>query len=209
MPPKTKYTKDEIISAAYELAREEGLDNVAARGVGKKLNTSATPIFTFFNSMEELKAEVIKKAESEYISYMDGVLDYPLVFKEYGLRWIRYAKENPKLYRLLFIGTNSAVSLFRKDLHESLDPVIESIKQTFDIDYGDAKFIFNQMTIYAHGLADFYINNPRLFNDEQISSYLSRVCVSLAMGIKINNGTIEINTAQNIIKDVFSTQKKG
>ncbi len=209
MPPKAKYTKEEIIDAAYEIARKEGPDNVAARAVGKRLNTSSTPIFTFFNSMDELKAEVIKKAESEYIRYMDGVLDYPLAFKEYGLRWIRYAKENPKIYRLLFLGTNNAVSLYRDSFRELLDPIIGTITETFDIDYADAKMLFNQMVIYSHGLADFCISNPDLFTDEQINSGLSRICTSLATGIKISNGTVNMDETQKMIKQTFNTAKKG
>ena len=39
MPPRPKYTREEIIRAAYELTREKGIDAVAAREVGKRLNT--------------------------------------------------------------------------------------------------------------------------------------------------------------------------
>ena len=56
MPPKPKYTKEEIVNAAFELTREKGIDMVAAREVGKRLNTSPSPIFTVWNGMEELKA---------------------------------------------------------------------------------------------------------------------------------------------------------
>ena len=51
MPPKPKYTKEEIVNAAFELTREKGIDMVAAREVGKRLNTSPSPIFTVWNSM--------------------------------------------------------------------------------------------------------------------------------------------------------------
>ena len=58
MPPKPKYTKEEIIQAAFELTREKGIDAVVAREVGKRLNTSSSPIFTVWSSMEQLKGEV-------------------------------------------------------------------------------------------------------------------------------------------------------
>ena len=54
MPPRPKYTKEEIVDAAFELTREKGIDSVVAREVGKRLNTSSSPIFTVWNSMEEL-----------------------------------------------------------------------------------------------------------------------------------------------------------
>ena len=40
MPPKPKYTKEEIIAAAFELVREAGSDALTAREVGKRLSTS-------------------------------------------------------------------------------------------------------------------------------------------------------------------------
>ena len=46
MPPKPKYTKEEIVAAAYEITREKGIDAVVAREVGRRLNTSSSPIFT-------------------------------------------------------------------------------------------------------------------------------------------------------------------
>ena len=54
MPPKAKYTREEIIQKAFEMAREKGIDSVVARELGKELGTSSSPIFTAFKNMEEL-----------------------------------------------------------------------------------------------------------------------------------------------------------
>ena len=61
MPPKAKYTRENIVDAAFEVARKGGLDAVMARDVAQKLGTSTSPIFTAFSSMEELKALVSEK----------------------------------------------------------------------------------------------------------------------------------------------------
>ncbi len=60
MPPKVKFQKKEIIEAALEIAGEQGIEAVTAREVAKKLQVSVGPIFTYFSTMEELKAEVYK-----------------------------------------------------------------------------------------------------------------------------------------------------
>lgn len=44
MPPKAKYTRDEIIAIAYELVREQGVEALTAREVAKRLGTSPSPI---------------------------------------------------------------------------------------------------------------------------------------------------------------------
>ena len=44
MPPKVKVTKDMVIDAAFEIAREAGAENINARTVAKKLNCSTQPV---------------------------------------------------------------------------------------------------------------------------------------------------------------------
>ena len=66
MAPKAKYTKEMIINSAFELVREQGISALSARSLAKKMNASSQPIFTYFNNMEEVKAEVIKKAKEVY-----------------------------------------------------------------------------------------------------------------------------------------------
>ena len=58
MPPKPKYTKEEIINVALDMVREKGADSLTARDLGAKLGTSSRPIFTAFENMEDLKNAV-------------------------------------------------------------------------------------------------------------------------------------------------------
>ena len=48
MPPRPKFTREDIIEKAYELARKNGIESVVARELGKQLGTSSSPIFTAF-----------------------------------------------------------------------------------------------------------------------------------------------------------------
>ena len=48
MPPKPKFTREQLVDAAFELVREQGVDALVARELAKRLNTTTTPIFTFF-----------------------------------------------------------------------------------------------------------------------------------------------------------------
>ena len=53
MPPKAKFTKQQIVDAALEIFRDEGMEKLTSRNLGKKLGSSACPIFTVFSGMEE------------------------------------------------------------------------------------------------------------------------------------------------------------
>ena len=53
MPRQYLYTRDQILAAALDLTRREGISALTARALGKQLGTSAKPIFGQFESMEQ------------------------------------------------------------------------------------------------------------------------------------------------------------
>ena len=62
MPPKVKFQKEEIVAAAADVAREKGAQAVTARDVAAKLGVSTRPIFTYFDTMDQLKEAVYEYA---------------------------------------------------------------------------------------------------------------------------------------------------
>ena len=58
MPPKVKFTKEEIVNAALNVARAKGAQGVTTRDIAAELGVSTRPIFTYFKSMDEVHAEV-------------------------------------------------------------------------------------------------------------------------------------------------------
>jgi len=91
MPPKPKFTKEEIVAAALELVSEKGLEALTARDLGKRLGSSARPIFTVFNSMEEVQEAVRAAALKRFESYAEKAMDYTPVVKQVGMQMILFA----------------------------------------------------------------------------------------------------------------------
>ena len=48
MPPKPKFTREEVVDKAIELIKDKGIEALTARELGAKLGSSARPIFTVF-----------------------------------------------------------------------------------------------------------------------------------------------------------------
>lgn len=65
MPPKPKFTREEVVDTAIELIKDKGIEALTARELGAKLGSSARPIFTVFRNMEELISDVRKSVQSE------------------------------------------------------------------------------------------------------------------------------------------------
>ena len=51
MPPKAKYTREEIIETALNIVAEKGKSALNARDLGAALGTSTRPVFTAFKNM--------------------------------------------------------------------------------------------------------------------------------------------------------------
>lgn len=199
MPPKPRYTKDEVVGAAFALTRERGIGAVTAREVGKRLGASVAPIFTVCGSMEQLREEVRTLARQAYRKYMEGIFDYSPAFKEFGMRWVRFAAEEPNLYRLLFLvkqEEESPYTHFRKEFAGILTPLIGEIMGAFDLPEEDAVGLFDQMAVFANGLAAFVITDGSSFSEAQVSQSISQVCISLVIGDKLRRGTIDMPTAR-------------
>ena len=70
--PKLKFTKEIIVNAAYDILKEEGFENISARKIAKKLNCSTAPIYFNFETVEEVKKEVINLCEKKLNKYLYG-----------------------------------------------------------------------------------------------------------------------------------------
>ena len=97
MPPKPKFTKEELVQTALELAREGGLEMVVARNLGKKLNTAPSTIFTHFSSVEEIRQAVIQAAREIYNGYVEEGLKMVPPMKGFAVQYIRFAMEESNL----------------------------------------------------------------------------------------------------------------
>ena len=59
MPPRAKFSREEITDAAFAIVRAEGMQALTARSLGDALGSSARPIFTVFQNMEEVQAAAL------------------------------------------------------------------------------------------------------------------------------------------------------
>ena len=153
MPPKFKFTKEEIINAALDLTRENGISSVTARRLGEKLGSSAKPIFSLFKNMEEVQGEVLKKADNLYNSYLREGMDkgkFP-PYKASGMAYIRFAMEEKELFKLLFMRDRSHEKI--SEQNEEIKPLIELIMKNTGSSEEEAYLFHLELWIYVHGIA--------------------------------------------------------
>ena len=177
MPPKPKFTKEEIVAAALELVSEKGMEALTARELGDRLGSSARPIFTVFNSMEEVQEEVRAAALRRFESYAEKAMGYTPVFKQVGMQMILFAIEEPKLYQLVYMSENAGATDF-DSIVERLGDVAHLCVDVIQRDYGlsekDAKVLFEHVWIYTFGIGALCATGMCRFSQEEIIQMLGQ-----------------------------------
>lgn len=186
MPPKTKFTKEQIIEVALALVKEEGIEALTARSLGKRLGTSSCPIFTIFANMDELRQAVIQQAQQVYKGYIEKGLQERPAFKGVGMQYIQFAQYEPELFRLLFMRATLSqhIDQLLPLLDENYDLILSSVQDAYGLSTEKAQRIYLHMTIYTHGIATFLLQQSYRFTQEEVSQMLTEVFMSLLMRMK-------------------------
>ena len=185
MPPKVKFQKEEIIEAAVNITREKGISAVTAREVGAVLGVSSRPLFTYFDTVDELKREVFDYAKKLYQDYVKEGLTAEIPFLGVGQNYIRFAKEEPELYKYLFlnppVGVNgSAMEVLRL----SQELVRESLMRIYHMDGDTADKYFRDLWLVAYSLTTLIVTGNCPYTDEEISALFTEFSVSICKAYK-------------------------
>lgn len=187
MPPKAKFTREQIVDTALKIVENEGLECLTARNLGNKLGSSPRPIFTVFNNMDEVICNVTKKADDIYTAYVNDGLKEPLPFKGVGMSYARFAMERPKLFQLLFMKEQQKVPNMRtvlRGIESSYDKILFSICTNYEISVDTAQKLYLHIWIYTHGIAVLIATKVCNFSTEEISQMLTEVFTSLLIRAK-------------------------
>lgn len=191
MPPKPKFTREEIVDAAMKIAAERGMKALTSRELGAALGSSARPIFTVFKNMDEVKTEVRRAALRCFEDYAKKAEGYTPAFKQVGLQMILFAKEQPELYRLLFMSENFGAEGF-DDIYGNLgataDDCIGYIRRDYGLNAEEAMTLFRDTWIFTYGVGSLIASGVCRFSENDIQDMLSREFVALLELIRSDRG---------------------
>lgn len=169
MPRKALFTKEYITEKALNLVRNEGIEALTARELGKILGSSSRPIFTVFRNMDEVETEVHTAARKMFSDYVSDVTDYHPAFKEFGLRTIRFAREEKHLFHFLFLSKDAENEVLYPKAKECLNDTCRE----FGITKRQSERLFRQMWTFTCGLALISTKDADIYPDKLVSEMLS------------------------------------
>ena len=187
MPPKAKFTKEEIIQAAISIVERDGADALTARSLASALGSSARPIFTVFSGMNEVNDAVCTYAKAVYAEYVNSGLREEKAFRGVGKAYIRFAAERPRLFQLLFMREQSRLpdqNSILVGIEEHYTEILHSITQEYGVDDDTAARLYFHIWVYSHGLAVLLATRMCAFSAEEITKNLTEVFRALVIKTK-------------------------
>jgi AcrR family transcriptional regulator len=154
MPPKIRFSKADILHVAFNITREKGIDAVNARAIAKELGCSTQPVFRAFHTMEQIKLEMMRMSMNHYSDRIIHAEAYhDKLYLGTGIAYIDFARDEPELFKLLFMRDRHADKTESELKDQSLDYVIRLVIKRTGLTPEKAMSFHKHLWVTAHGLA--------------------------------------------------------
>ncbi|MBN1273515.1 MAG: TetR/AcrR family transcriptional regulator [Candidatus Aminicenantes bacterium] len=187
-PPKTKFTKEKILQAAFEILEKKGWKNVSARSIAAYLGASTMPIYSALDSMADLKEELQKRTYETVCFYQTRTYTKD-PFLDSAVGYVKFAQEKPHLFSFLFLESPQPVSAqsveeLKNRLPEELRdrPLKDAFKETKK---GGVTALLLNSWVFTHGLAALLYSGVLTgLSEKDIIRFLSGAGKAFSRGLK-------------------------
>lgn len=193
MAPKTKFTRETIINAAFDIAKVEGINQISVRKVAEKMGSSIAPIYVNFVEIDELKAAVIHKVHM--ISQQMLTTKYTEdPFLNIGIASLKFSREYPVLFKDLIMNN----TMYMQDVQPQADTILQQMKQAPTLtSFTDQEMggILFKMKVFQMGLSVMDVNGllPAVMDEQQLIELLESTGNDLILAAQSRRNVEEQN----------------
>ncbi len=181
MPPKVRFQQQDIVDAAFALARKHGLDAINARSVASEIGCSTQPIFRVFENMDQLKSQVLDRAVACFGEYIDNCREQmPTAFKAVGMAYLLYAMDEPHLFHMVFLRQHNKRP---SNLYTCRQDVIDCLMEQSGFERQQAELIHRHMWVFTYGLAAMLATGQLHYTKEELNEFLNMEYRSVVSGL--------------------------
>ena len=145
-----------------------------ARTIAAAIGCSTQPIFSNFDSLEELQSAVLDAAYNHYHSFLVRETEsgeFP-PYKAFGMAYIRFAEQEKELFKVLFMCDRKGRELLPSS---DFSASVNMIMQANGISKQQAELWHMEMWCFVHGIATMLATSYLTLDWELVSRMLSDV----------------------------------
>lgn len=154
MARKEAFSSEDIRNAAFQMTREQGINEVTARKLAAFAGCSTQPIFRHYANMEECIFDVFNDSLAFFDDfYKNFSKDSRVPFVNLGLCYIAFAEKEPNLFNFLFMTKNTHDYNLYSLLNGRTGCVLEEMNKAKSNGVSAPEQIFMKMWMLIHGAA--------------------------------------------------------
>ncbi|HLQ72195.1 MAG TPA: TetR/AcrR family transcriptional regulator [Bacillota bacterium] len=158
MAPKIKFTKEQIIQAAFEIAEIHGIESITIRKVADHIGSSIAPIYVNFNNVRELKEAVLQKTIAIGHQLIKAQ-QTGSTFMDIGIASLKFAREYPVFFRDVHLKPNKNKSEYNESLGDDLIEQLKKDPELQGFTNEELQDMLLKMRIFQTGLSTMIANN--------------------------------------------------
>lgn len=186
MIAKTQFTKEQIVTAAFEISKQEGLEGVTVRKVAERLGSSIAPIYVNFQRIDDLVGAVVQKT-FEIGQNLLAEQNTGEPFHDLGVASLRFANEYPMLFRDLALKPSPYMQNYDRDMGPVLMEQMKKDPKLAGFTDGELQEILLKMRAIQLGLSAMVANRllPEGYNEEKVEQLLASIASDVISGARL------------------------
>ncbi len=109
MARRKQFAIQDIHEAAFQVVRKNGIQNLTARAIARKMKSSTMPIYSCVNSLREVEETVVRRAWKVLEAYQSRSWTAD-VFVDMGLGYVLFSKEEKYLFQCIHAESYEAIN---------------------------------------------------------------------------------------------------
>jgi hypothetical protein len=159
MPPKTQFSKQQILDSALKISIKDGISSLTVRKLAGELGCSVAPIYVNFSNSEALMEAVMDSIRR--ISWEYSTRSYTeFGFFNIGIGQILFVKDYPRLFLDLFNLDPQCLKM-SSDQEQQMIEVMKKDKMLKGLNRQQLTDLLQKMSIFTLGLSTTMIKNQQ------------------------------------------------
>ena len=159
-------TRNMILNSAIAVMEKMGYEKLRVRNIAHELQTSTQPIYTEFQSIEDLKQNLVKYFQDRYLQSQKES------YKDFALCCLYFAKQHKELFKFLYLRKREG-NFGLDDIN--YDQAISLLAEVLKISPVIAKQLHHRMQVYCYSLGVMIATDYQEYTYEQINEELSDI----------------------------------
>lgn len=173
MARKKTITREQILTAAYQVIADNGFSHFTARNIALQMNCSTQPIYLEFKNMDDLKEELFVMMADKVNKDFLSVTKKHDVLVELGTNFIELAINQPQLYRSLYLEDTSGASRMQAAFKAHFFQVIAQEETLQALEANRQQSLYCSFWIFISGIASMISTQLLQYSKAEVEQLLS------------------------------------